>query len=360
VEKPAIESNDVVKSATVKGGHSMTLRSHRNSLMQVNTASKAPKKSGLVTDGKKKVTGNTQVQRITLEDGISAVEEEKKGKLCDLINAALFIFNTSLNSDPGEPRTDEEALEGPERDWWFTACDAEINNFLDRGSWKFVKRSLVAEQGRKLIGTEMVYKKKDEPDGIIRYKARCVSKGFMQIPGVDFTEKFSPVATYTSIRIVIALILYFWDSHGWRAKGIDIEAAFLEGDLNKKYYLDPPNILVELGFMTNEKREEYCIELQKGMYGQVDAALRFFITFTGHLESADCNMKQSKANPCIFYKKNDENFPLRHKKTNIFPLRHKFLDNSRHNARNVLRSKTFDCWRSLSFLASEFFERNRR
>ena len=44
MEKPAIESNDVVKSATVKGGHSMTLRSHRNSLMQVNTASKAPKK----------------------------------------------------------------------------------------------------------------------------------------------------------------------------------------------------------------------------------------------------------------------------------------------------------------------------
>jgi len=69
----------------------------------------------------------------------------------------------------------------------------------------------------------------------------------MQIPGVDFTEKFSPVATDTSIRIVIALILYFWDSHGWRAKGIDIEAAFFEGDLNKKYYLDPPNILVELG-----------------------------------------------------------------------------------------------------------------
>jgi len=62
--------------------------------------------------------------------------------------------------------------------------------------------------------------------------------------------------------------------------------------------------------MTHEEREEYCIELQKDMYGQVDAALRFFIKFTGHLESADCNMKQSKANLYIFYKKNDENFSL--------------------------------------------------
>ena len=95
----------------------------------------------------------------------------------------------------------------------------------------------------------------------------------MQIPGVDFTEKFSPVATDTSIRIVIALILFFWDSHGWRARGLDIEAAFLEGFLQKKYYLEPPKMLVSLGFMTEEEHKDYCIELQKGMYGQVDAAL---------------------------------------------------------------------------------------
>lgn len=253
--------------------------------VSVSVATKEPKRPTM-TDGKRKVTGNTRVKLINLDNGIAVLEEEKREDRT-LINQALFIFNTSLNSDPGEPKTDKQALEGPESDWWFPACVAEINNFLDRGSWKFVKRSLVAEQRRKLIGTKMVYKKKDEPDGTIRYKTRCVSKGFTQIPGVDFTEKFSPVATDTSIRIVIALILYFWDSHGSRAKGIDIEAAFLEGDLNKKYYLDPPNILVELGFMTYEEWEEYCIELQKGMYGQVDTALRFFIKFTGHLESAD-------------------------------------------------------------------------
>jgi len=39
-------------------------------------------------------------------------------------------------------------------------------------------------------------------------------------------------------------------------------------------------------------------------------------------------------------------------KTNIFLLRHKSLDNSRHNARIVLRRKSFDCWHSLSLLAS--------
>jgi len=69
----------------------------------------------------------------------------------------------------------------------------------------------------------------------------------MQIPGVDYTEKFSPVATDTSIPIVIALILFLWDSEGWRARGLDVEAAFLEGKLQNKYYLEPPDMLVRLG-----------------------------------------------------------------------------------------------------------------
>ena len=133
VEKPP----DVVKSATIKGGHSMTLRSHKNSSLQMNTANEAPKEDVMI-DGKKKVTGNTQVQRITLEEGLSVVEEEQKEMLRDSINNelinALFIFNTSLNSDPGEPRTDEEALNGPETDWWIPACIAEMNNFLNRKS----------------------------------------------------------------------------------------------------------------------------------------------------------------------------------------------------------------------------------
>jgi len=34
-------------------------------------------------------------------------------------------------------------------------------------------------------------------------------------------------------------------------------------------------MLVWLGFLTIEEFNTHCIELQNGMYGQVDAALRF-------------------------------------------------------------------------------------
>ena len=94
----------------------------------------------------------------------------------ELINA-FHIFNTSLNSDPGEPTTDEEALNKPEKDWWVPACIAEMINFLNRKSWKFDPREAVTKLNRKLIKTKMVFKKKNETDGSTRYKARCVSKG---------------------------------------------------------------------------------------------------------------------------------------------------------------------------------------
>ena len=118
-----------------------------------------------MTDGKKKFNGKTKVQRITLEKRLSVVEEEQKGMLRDSINNelinALFIFNTSLNSDPGKSRTNEEALNGPEKDWWIPACISEMNNFLNRKSWKIVPREAVSKLNRKLIKTIVVFKNKN-------------------------------------------------------------------------------------------------------------------------------------------------------------------------------------------------------
>jgi Reverse transcriptase (RNA-dependent DNA polymerase) len=46
---------------------------------------------------------------------------------------------------------------------------------------------------------------KNQQYGSIRYRARCVARGFMQIPGLDFTESFAPVASNTSIKRFSAL-----------------------------------------------------------------------------------------------------------------------------------------------------------
>ena len=122
-----------------------------------------------------------------------------------------YIFATLVSSDPGEPKTYKEVMSSLEAEGWRISIGSEFMNFLKRGSWKKKLRSDVKRLGRKIIGTKLVFKKKDEQDGTVRLKTRAVTKGYLQIPGVDFTESFSPVAADTTIRVAISITLYYDD-----------------------------------------------------------------------------------------------------------------------------------------------------
>ena len=54
-----------------------------------------------------------------------------------------------------------------------------------------------------------MFKRKVKMGGSVQYKARVVVKGYMQIPGVDFTDSFAPVATDSVMITVFALVLYY-------------------------------------------------------------------------------------------------------------------------------------------------------
>ena len=71
-----------------------------------------------------------------------------------------------------------------------------------------------------------VFKTKSEWTGDFRLKSRIVTLGYMQVLGVDFTEKFSPVANDTSTRIIILLTLYYRHL-GWECEVFDVEGHFL-------------------------------------------------------------------------------------------------------------------------------------
>ena len=89
--------------------------------------------------------------------------------------------------------------------------------------------------------------------------------------------------------------------------GLDVEAAFLEGKLDEPMYLKCPKLLAALGFLTWEQIEEYCIRLDGGMYGNVDAALRFFIEFVKDLKKV--GMKQCLVDPWVFYLRDENEEP---------------------------------------------------
>ena len=67
-------------------------------------------------------------------------------------------------------------------------------------------------------------------------------------------------------------------------------------------FIEWPEGIAELGIMTKEFLEEYCILLGKSMYGNVDADLLWLILLAKYLIDK-CNPKISKTDSFIFYKK---------------------------------------------------------
>ena len=137
-------------------------------------------------------------------------------------------------SDPDEPQNFQEAWWDPDliaREEWREAIHLEIKKRLDMSVWRHVKRKDYPNDHR-LVGFRWVFKVKR--NGV--YCARLVANIFSQITGMEFTDNYSPVVNDVTFRVVVARMLI----ENLKGKVVDIDNAFLNGDLEYELYLKIP------------------------------------------------------------------------------------------------------------------------
>ena len=192
--------------------------------------------------------------------------------------------------DPDTPDM-ATAMGGEHRADYLKAMHDEILQLEKLEAWDIVAQSELPPGANILPGT-WAFKLKRFPDGRARkFKARFCARGDRQIENQDYTEKFAPVVSWSTVRMMLCLSI----SQGWKTRQVDFDNAFVQADIDlPEVYLRCP-----AGFeSTDHNGEPIVLRLKKSLYGLVQAPMLYY----NHLKAGlkDRGFEPSDADPCMF------------------------------------------------------------
>ena len=158
-----------------------------------------------------------------------------------------------------------------------------------RRVWHKIKRSQIPSDRRWCVKSKWVFKIKR--NGV--YRARLVACGYSQIPGVDFSENYLPVVNDITYRLLIIAMIIFHLS----AKIVDVETAFLYGDLDEKIFMECPPGMSEVYAGQENISSDDVLELGKCIYGLVQAARQYFKKAVATLKKI--GFEGGEVDPCL-------------------------------------------------------------
>lgn len=173
-----------------------------------------------------------------------------------------------------------------EADWpqFDAAGQAEVSSLWRNGTWVLAD----LPRGAKLLPTQMLCERKRGADGeVSRYKGRFVACGNHQVAGRDYTEVWAPVARHATLRALLStaaverMMLY----------QLDVETAFLNGEVDKELYLQQPRGYERGG------AGKVC-RLVQAIYGLKQAARAWYLKQVKL--RTEMGMEQCTSDPCLF------------------------------------------------------------
>ena len=194
---------------------------------------------------------------------------------------------------PVNPMTLQEAQDSDEWPEWEKAIATELEQLRDMGTWDLVD----LPDERRPVGNKWVFLKKFTKTGILqKYKARLVAKGYSQIPGMDFSQTFSPVVRLETIRMILALAV----NMDWEMTQMDVKGAYLNGNLEEEVYMKQPE-----GY--GDGTDKVC-QLIKTLYGLKQAGREWNKKLDASLKGQ--GFHSLLADPCVYIRETEDHLEI--------------------------------------------------
>jgi hypothetical protein len=205
---------------------------------------------------------------------------------------APHAMKASATHDPDTPRL-HEAMRGEHRDEFLAAMGKEIAELEAHGTWKIVRKESMPD-GANLLPSTWALKIKRYPDGRMRKnKARFCVRGDKQIAGVDYFESYAPVASWSTVRMVMNLAI----QRNWATRQVDFSNAFVQAELKEEVYVELPEMFRDEH--NHGSTNGVVLKLNKSLYGLVQAPLSWY----NHLQKGlnELDFKVSALDPGMYY-----------------------------------------------------------
>ena len=198
--------------------------------------------------------------------------------------------------DPDNPSYND-ALSGEHAQDYEEAMIKEITQLIKQRCWDPILRSKVPPsdtgQRRPILKGTWAFKLKRSPDGSpLKFKARYCVRGDLQREGVDYFETYAPVVQWSTVRLLLTMVL----TKNWTTKQVDYTNAFAQAKLKEEVYIEPPR-----GFGRKDK-QDMVLKLINSLYGLKQAPKTFFEKLRDGL--LERGFTQSILDPCLFMKSN--------------------------------------------------------
>ena len=209
-------------------------------------------------------------------------------------SSSVWNLSAKPKFDSRIPRSYYEARKSDQWPDWKIAIDSELASLKKHQTWKELGKNDGPENSENVVGSKWVFDLKTNKKGeILRYKARLVAQGFTQVEGIDYKETYAPVASRTTLRMVMSLAAQM----DLEVEHMDVCTAFLNAGLaesEQMYMRLPP------GASDSVK----VVKLLRCLYGLKQSPREWNLVINAFLVSL--GYKRCKLDPCLYTYKNTD------------------------------------------------------